>query len=71
MCTSRPARTYAGGSRRRRRDDQLFQVNGIMIDVDPDGNAIGYEDVFSKIVMCRKHYQEWGLGTGHVERFIR
>ena len=34
----------------------LFQVNGIMLYVDPDGNALGYEDVFSKIAMCRRHY---------------
>jgi 2,4'-dihydroxyacetophenone dioxygenase len=33
----------------------LFQVNGIMLYVDPDGKALGYEDVFSKIAMCRKH----------------
>ena len=29
------------------------------------------EDVFSKIAMCRKHYQECRLGARHVERFIR
>lgn len=49
----------------------LFQVNGLMLYVDPDGNALGYEDVFSKIVMCRKHYEECGLGGEYVERFIR
>ena len=42
----------------------LFQVNGIMLYVDPDGNALGYEDVFSKkITMCRTHYQACGLGA--------
>ena len=49
----------------------LFQVNGIMLYVDPDGNALGYEDVFTKISMCRAHYQECGLGADYVERFIR
>jgi 2,4'-dihydroxyacetophenone dioxygenase len=49
----------------------LFQVNGIMLYVDPDGNALGYEDVFSKIAMCRRHYEECGLGADYVERFIR
>ncbi len=49
----------------------LFQVNGIMLYVDIDGNALGYEDVFSKIEMCRKHYASVGLGAGYVERFIR
>jgi len=49
----------------------LFQVNGIMLYVDPDGNAVGYEDVFSKIAMCRRHYETCGLGGDYVERFIR
>jgi hypothetical protein len=49
----------------------LFQVNGTMLHVDPDGNALGYEEVFTKIAMCRKHYQECGLGADYVERFIR
>jgi 2,4'-dihydroxyacetophenone dioxygenase len=49
----------------------LFQVNGIMLYVDPDGNALGYEDVFSKISMCRKHYEACGLGAEYVDRFIR
>ena len=49
----------------------LFQVNGIMLYVDPDGNALGYEDVFTKIEMCRKHYAAIGLGADYVDRFIR
>ena len=49
----------------------MFQVNGIMLYVDPDGNALGYEDVFSKIDMCRKHYVAVGLGADYVDRFIR
>ena len=49
----------------------LFQVNGIMLYVDPDGRALGYEDVFSKIAMCRTHYEACGLGADYVERFIR
>ena len=49
----------------------LFQVNGIMLYVDPDGNAQGYEDVFSKIAMCRAHYQACDLGAEYVDRFIR
>ena len=49
----------------------LFQVNGIMLYVDPDGNALGYEDVFTKIAMCRKHYEACGLGADYVDRFIR
>jgi quercetin dioxygenase-like cupin family protein len=49
----------------------LFQVNGIMLYVDPDGKSLGYEDVFSKITMCRRHYEACGLGAEYVERFIR
>jgi quercetin dioxygenase-like cupin family protein len=49
----------------------LFQVNGAMIYVDPDGRVQGYEDVFTKIDMCRAHFEAVELGTGFVERFIR
>ena len=49
----------------------LFQVNGVMYYVDPWGKPLGYEDVFTKIDMCRKHYSDAGLGTDYVEQFIR
>jgi quercetin dioxygenase-like cupin family protein len=49
----------------------LFQVNGAMIYVDPDGRVQGYEDVFTKIEMCRRHFEEIGFGSDYVERFIR
>jgi len=49
----------------------LFQVNGAMIYVDPDGKVQGYEDVFTKIDMCKAHYAAVGLGADYVERFIR
>jgi 2,4'-dihydroxyacetophenone dioxygenase len=49
----------------------LFQVNGAMIYVDPDGAVLAYEDVFTKIEMCRRHYEAVGLGADFVERFIR
>lgn len=55
-------------------DDEMitmFNVNGAMIYVDEDGKAIGYEDVFSKIEMCMKHYEEVGLGKEFIEQFIR
>lgn len=48
-----------------------FQVNGVMYYVDPWGKPLGYEDVFTKIDMCRKHYAEVGLGTDYVDQFIR
>ncbi len=48
-----------------------FQVNGAMIYVDPWGKVQGYEDVFTKIEMCRKHFAEVGLGESFADRFIR
>lgn len=48
-----------------------FQVNGCMYYVDPWGRHVGYEDVFTKIDMCRKYYEAVGLGSNYVDRFIR
>jgi hypothetical protein len=42
-----------------------------MIYVDPDGNTLGYEDVFTKIDLCRRHYASVGLGEDFVDQFIR
>jgi len=49
----------------------MFTVNAAMIYVDPWGETTGYEDVFTKIDMCRKHYDEVGLGADYTDRFIR
>lgn len=49
----------------------LFQVNGVMYYVDPWGKHLGFEDVFTKVAMCRKHYEACGLGRDFVDRFIR
>mgnify|MGYP000241716624 FL=1 len=49
----------------------LFNVNGCMYYVDPWGKNIGYEDVFTKIDMCRAHYDSIGLGADFVDQFIR
>jgi len=48
-----------------------FQVNGVMYYTDPYGKNIGYEDVFTKIAMCRAHYTQVGLGEAYVDQFIR
>jgi 2,4'-dihydroxyacetophenone dioxygenase len=48
----------------------LFHITGCMIYVDPYGKQTGYEDVFSKIELCRKHYNAVGL-DGYVDQFIR
>ena len=34
-------------------------------------NSTGYEDVHTKIAMCRRHYAACGLGAGYVEQFVR
>ena len=49
----------------------LFNVSGAMIYLDARGRQTGYEDVYTKIEMCRKHYAAVGLGAGFVRRFIR
>lgn len=49
----------------------LFQVNGVMYYVDPWGKHLGFEDVFTKVDMCRKHYEACGLGGNYVDQFIR
>lgn len=49
----------------------FFQVNGVMYYVDPYGGYLGYEDVFTKIDICRAHYASVGLGEDYVDQFIR
>lgn len=48
-----------------------FQVNGVMRFVDPWRTMEGYEDVFSKIDMCRAHDASVGLGNDFIDQFIR
>ena len=49
----------------------LFHITGAMIYVDPWGKVMAYEDVFSKIEMCRKHYDACGLGSKYLDTLIR
>ena len=49
----------------------FFNISGAMIYLDSAGQQIGYEDVFSKIEMCRRHYGDVGLGAEYVDQFIR
>ncbi len=49
----------------------LFNVTGSMIYMDQNDHQIGYEDVFTKIDMCRAHYEKVGLGAQYVDQFIR
>ena len=49
----------------------FFNISGAMVYVDEAGQTTGYEDVFTKIEMCRKHYQAVGLGGEYVDQFVR
>jgi 2,4'-dihydroxyacetophenone dioxygenase len=49
----------------------FFNIAGAMVYVDANGQPTGYEDVFTKIEMCRRHYTGNGLGAEYVEQFIR
>jgi 2,4'-dihydroxyacetophenone dioxygenase len=48
-----------------------FNITGAMIYVNEAGEQIGYEDTFTKIDMCREHYEKVGLGREYVQQFIR
>lgn len=49
----------------------FFNIHGAMVYVDEEGKHTGYEDVFTKIKMCRIHYEANGLGHDYVDRYIR
>jgi 2,4'-dihydroxyacetophenone dioxygenase len=49
----------------------FFHIAGAMVYVDEAGKTTGYEDVFTKIEMCRRHYVEVGLGSTYVDHFVR
>jgi hypothetical protein len=49
----------------------FFNISGAMVYVDEKGQQTGYEDVFTKISMCRAHYEKIGLGKNYVDQFIR
>ncbi|WP_202109744.1 2,4'-dihydroxyacetophenone dioxygenase family protein [Bordetella sp. 02P26C-1] len=49
----------------------LFHVKAGYVFVDVDGNALGYEDVFTKMDKAREYYSSIGLGEDYINRFIR
>ncbi len=49
----------------------LFHVTGAYVYVDPDGKALGIEDVFTKLAAARRHYEAVGMGAGYADRFLR
>lgn len=49
----------------------MFHVTGAYIYVDPDGNPIGVEDVFSKLSKAKEHYESVGFPPDFVQQFVR
>lgn len=49
----------------------FFNISGAMVYVDAQGQPTGYEDVFTKIEMCRRHYVANGLGADYIDQFVR
>jgi len=49
----------------------LFHVTGGYVYVDPQGAALGYEDVFTKLEAAQTHYAGIGLGQDFVWRYVR
>ena len=49
----------------------FFNIHGAMVYVDAAGRHTGYEDVFTKIAMCRAHYATVELGEAYVDQFVR
>jgi len=48
-----------------------FHVQGGYTYVDPMGEAVGYEDVFTKLEAARRHYRAMGLPDSELQRLIR
>lgn len=49
----------------------LFHVSGGYVYVSPQGEAEGYEDVFTKLELARNHYLNVGLGEDALTALIR
>ena len=48
-----------------------FNIHGAMVYVDEQGAITGYEDGFTKLELCRKHYVEVGQGKHYIQQFVR
>ena len=49
----------------------LFHNSGALLYCDEDGETIGATDVFDRVQAARNHFEEVGLGSDFVKRFIR
>lgn len=49
----------------------LFHVCGALIYFDDQFQPCGYDDVHTKIELCRTHFEQVGLGADFVRRYVR
>jgi quercetin dioxygenase-like cupin family protein len=49
----------------------LFHVCGALVYYDANDRPTGHDDVHTKIEMCRRHFEQVGLGSDYVRQFIR
>ena len=49
----------------------FFNISGAMIYLNEADQVVAYEDVHTKIEMCRRHYIACGLGADYVKQFVR
>lgn len=49
----------------------LFHNYGPLINVDEQGNPVGYEDVFTRLESTKAHYEKVGLGADYAIRLVR
>ena len=49
----------------------FFIVHGALMYVDPQGRATGYDDVFTRLEIAAKHYEQVGLGRDYVKKMMR
>jgi len=49
----------------------LFHVTGGYVYVDPEGAALGYEDVFTRLDKARAHFDLIGMGADFADQFVR
>jgi quercetin dioxygenase-like cupin family protein len=49
----------------------LFHVSGALIYFDDALRPCGYDDVHTKIEMCRRHFEATGLGADRIQQFVR
>ena len=51
--------------------ETLFLINGALIELDENGKALGFADVFSRIEQAADHFERVGLGRDYVRKFVR